>query len=102
MVEEMLVQILNNLKMFLANPLFLVPVVFVSVGYVFSWLFFMAKKHQPISKKEVDMLWKSHRQFSRCKAKKYEKITYGGKIVGYKCECGYEHKQKRPIINVHI
>lgn len=102
MIEEMLVQILDNLKTFLTNPLFIVPVVFVSVGYLFSWLFFMAKRHQPISKKEVDILWKSHRQFSQCKAKKYEKITRDEKIVGYKCECGYEHKQKRPIINLHI
>ena len=99
MIEEMLVQILDNLKIFLTNPLFIVPVVFVCVGYLFSWLFFMAKRHQPISKKEVDILWKSHRQFSQCKAKKYEKITRGEKIVGYKCECGYEHKQKRPAMD---
>ena len=102
MIEEILAQVLNHLKTFLTNPLFLVPTVWVSFGCVFSWFILSAKKHQPVSDKEVEMLWKSHKQFSQCKAKKYEKITKGKTIIGYKCQCGYEHKQKRPIINIGL
>ena len=48
------------------------------------------------------MLWKSHKHFNKCKAKNFEKISQGKKIIGYKCQCGYEHRQKRPIINFGI
>ena len=99
MVEEFLIQILDNLRIYITNPLFLVPTIWVSFGCVTSWFILSAKKHQPISEKEVIHLWKTHRQFSRCKSRKYEKIAKGKKIVGYKCQCGYEHKQKKPILN---
>ena len=98
-VEEFLVQILDHLRTYLTNPLFLLPTVWVSFGCVAAWFILSAKKHQPISAKEVEMLWKSHKQFSQCKAKEFEKITRGKKIIGYKCQCGFEQKQKRPIIN---
>jgi hypothetical protein len=102
MVEEFFVQILGHLRTYFTNPLFLVPIVWVAFGIVASWFILSAKKHQPISISEVNMLWKSHKQFSQCKAKKFEEIIKGKKIIGYKCECGYEHKQKRPIINFGV
>jgi phage gp36-like protein len=102
LVEEMIAQLLNYLRIYLTNPLFLIPIVWVSFGCVIAWFFLSAKKHQPISAKEVEMLWKSHKHFSKCKAKKFEKISEGKKIIGYKCQCGYEHEQKRPIINFGI
>ena len=95
LIEEILV----HLKTFFTNPMFLVPTVWVSFGCVISWFILSAKNYQQISPEEVDMLWKTHKQFSCCEAKEFEKITKGKKIVGYKCQCGYEHKQKRPIIN---
>lgn len=102
LVEEMVAQLLTYLKTYLTNPLFLVPTVWVSLGCVTAWFILAAKKHQPISAKEVEILWKSHKHFSKCKAKKFEKISKGTKIIGYRCNCGYEHKQKRPIINFGI
>jgi hypothetical protein len=102
MVEEILVQILDHLKTYFTNPLFLVPIVWIGFGGIVCWLIISAKKHQPISVKDVNMLWKSHKQFNQCKAKKFEKLTKGKKIIGFKCQCGYEHKQKRPIINFRI
>lgn len=102
MIEEILVEILGHLRTFITNPMFLVPTVWVSFACVISWFILAAKKHQPISKKEVDMLWKSHKQFSQCKAKSYEEILSGNKIIGYRCQCGYEHRQKRPIINFGV
>ena len=98
----MIAQLVTNLKTYFTSPLFLVPTVWVSFGCVAAWFVLSAKKHQPISTTEVEMLWKSHKQFSKCKAKKFAKISKGKKIIGYKCQCGYEHKQKRPIINFGI
>jgi hypothetical protein len=102
LIEQILVEILDYLKTFLTNPLFLVPTVWVSFGCLASWFMLSAKKHQAISAEEIDVLWKSHKQFSKCNSKKFEKIMKGEKIIGYKCECGYEHQQKRPIINFGV
>ena len=99
MVEEFFVEILSHLRTYFTSPLFLIPTVWITVGIVAAWFILSAKKHQAISANEVNMLWKSHKQFNKCKARKFEKIIKGKKIIGYKCECGYEHKQKRPIIN---
>jgi len=90
------------LRTFLTNPLFLVPTVWVSFGCLASWFMLSAKKHQPISAEEIEILWKSHMQFSKCKGKKFEKIMKGKKLIGYKCQCGYEHQQRRPIINFGV
>jgi len=98
-IEDILVQILIHLKTFITNPMFLVPTVWVSFGCVASWFVLSAKKFQALSSNDVQTLWKSHKQFSQCKAKKFEKISKGEKIIGYRCTCGYEHKQRRPIIN---
>lgn len=98
----MIAQLLTYLKTYITNPLFLVPTVWISFGCAVAWFILSAKKHQPISNKEVEMLWKSHKHFNKCKAKEFEKISQGKKIIGYKCQCGYEHRQKRPIINFGI
>ena len=95
-------QVLDHLGTYFSSPLFLVPVVWIGFGCIICWFILAAKKHQPISEKEVNHLWLSHKQFSQCKAKKYNKISKGKKIIGYKCQCGYEHKQKRPIINFGV
>ena len=101
-IEEFLVKIIEYLRVYLTNPLFLVPVVWVSLGFVASWFVISAKKHQPISAQEAELLWKSHKQFSNCKGKTFEKIMKNEKIIGYKCQCGYEHQQKRPIVNFGV
>ena len=101
-IEEILIEVLNHLKTFFTNPMFLVPTVWVTFGCAVSWIFLSAKKFQPLSSNDVETLWKSHKHFNQCKAKKFEKISKGKKIIGYKCNCGYEHKQKRPIINFGI
>jgi hypothetical protein len=101
-IGQMVIEILNYLRMFFTNPLFLVPTVWVSFGCLAAWFMLSAKKHQAISPKELDLLWKSHKHFSKCKSKKFEKIMKGEKIIGYKCQCGYEHQQKRPLLNFGV
>ena len=99
MIEQMIGEILIHLRTFFTNPMFLVPTVWVTFGCALSWFMLAAKKFQSLSSNDVEILWKSHKQFGRCIAKKFETVTKRKRIVGYKCQCGYEHKQQRPIIN---
>ena len=62
------------------------------------WFFTSAKDYVPLTVKEAKMLWKIHKQFDLCNAKTWQRIMHNGKIVGFKCECGYTYVQKRPII----
>ncbi|MEJ2280467.1 MAG: hypothetical protein P8X97_00890 [Candidatus Bathyarchaeota archaeon] len=62
---------MTYLTAYLSNPLFLVPTISVSFGCAVAWFILSAKKHQPISNKEVEMLWKSHKHFNKCKAKNF-------------------------------
>jgi hypothetical protein len=62
-----------------------------------AWYFTAAKDYAPLTRREAEMLWKIHRQYANCNAKKWHVVRRKGKIVGFKCECGYKHVQKRPI-----
>jgi len=66
------------------------------IGYAI-WYFTMAKHYAPLTQEEAMVLWKIHRQNAKCHSTKWRKIKRGGKIVGFECECGYRHIQKRPI-----
>ena len=68
-------------------------------GCYFVWFAFSAKKFQQITVGDVYVLWKTHKQFAKCKASECIQIVKGKKLVGFTCECGHEHLQKRPIIN---
>ncbi|MGC8895880.1 MAG: hypothetical protein ACP5LB_03800 [Candidatus Bathyarchaeia archaeon] len=63
-----------------------------------TWYFTSAKDYAPLTTYEAKILWKIHKQNIGCNGKKWQIIKRGGKIVGFKCECGYKHIQKRPII----
>jgi len=62
-----------------------------------TWYFTLAKHYAPVTVNEARILWKIHKQNIRCAARKWREIRRGGKIVGFECECGYKHTQKRPI-----
>jgi len=96
MVQPML----SIFQSFFASAEYLVPTVWVALGCAVAWFLLSAKREQEITEKEAEMLWKSHKQFNRCSAKKFTKITKGKKLIGYICQCGHEHKQERPIINL--
>ena len=91
--------VLSILQSFSSIAEYLVPTIWVTLGCAVAWFLLSAKKEQEISDEEVEMLWKSHKQFKQCSAKKFIKIKKGKKIIGYSCQCGHEHKQQRPIIN---
>jgi len=91
--------VLSILQSFFSNAEYLVPTIWVTLGCAVAWFLLSAKKEQEISDEEVEMLWKSHKQFKHCSAKKFIKIKKGKKLIGYSCKCGHQHKQQRPIIN---
>ena len=90
---------LSLLQTFFSNMEYLVPTVWVTLGCMVAWFLLSAKKQHKMTTEEVEILWKSHKQFKRCTAKKYTEIKKEKHIIGYVCECGHEHKQERPIIN---
>lgn len=63
-----------------------------------TWYFTSAKHYAPLTQKEAKILWKIHQQNIKCNAKKWYIIKRRSKIIGFKCDCGYKHVQKRPIV----
>ena len=63
-----------------------------------TWYFTSAKRYAPLSVDEARMLWRIHKQNVRCNGRKWRKIRCEGRIVGFQCECGYAHVQKRPMV----
>ena len=63
-----------------------------------TWYFTSAKYYAPLTPNEAKILWKIHKQNINCDGKKWQLIKHHGKIIGFKCECGYKHTQKRPIV----
>ena len=70
----------------------------LSVAVYSSWFLFGAKTHQPLNLDDLALQWKLHKQKTGCNAKLlHSMIKKNDKIVGFKCECGYEFYQKRLI-----
>lgn len=62
------------------------------------WYSTSAKNLAPITVKEAKLLWKIHKQNVSCQSRKWRIIKRKNKIIGFECECGYKHIQKRPIV----
>ena len=91
---------LSILQSFFSNTEYLVPAMWVTLGCAVAWFLLSAKREQEITAEEAEMLWKSHKQFNHCSAETFNEINKGKKIIGYICQCGHEHKQERPMINI--
>lgn len=61
------------------------------------WYFAKAKHYAPLSMEEAQLLWKIHKARDDCNSKTWSEIHRGGKMVGFRCGCGYKHIQKRPV-----
>ncbi|MEM2093620.1 MAG: hypothetical protein QXE16_04995, partial [Candidatus Bathyarchaeia archaeon] len=55
------------------------------------------KHYAPLSIEEAQLLWKIHKQRDNCNSKTWSEIHRSGKMVGFRCGCGYKHIQKRPV-----
>ncbi|MBN1244430.1 hypothetical protein JXA31_02415 [Candidatus Bathyarchaeota archaeon] len=62
------------------------------------WYFFLAKTVQPLTLDELALIWRLHKQQTGCKSSRiHSLLERNNDIVGFKCDCGYEFKQKRLI-----
>ncbi|MEM3565778.1 MAG: hypothetical protein QXK18_02770 [Candidatus Bathyarchaeia archaeon] len=63
-----------------------------------TWYFTSAKHYAPLTPEEARLLWKIHKQTTKCGSRRWREICRGRKIIGFACECGYKYMQKRPIV----
>ena len=78
----------------------LIPAIWLSLGFVIAWLLLSAKRVVPLTRKEAETLWKFHKQKTKCRAEGWREIVRGNELIGFECECGHEHVQKKHIITI--
>jgi hypothetical protein len=56
------------------------------------------KTLQPLTTEGLEVAWKIHKQHARCRATILKcLLTRNGKVVGFKCNCGYKYTQKKSL-----
>ena len=78
----------------------LIPGLALCFGLYIAYVLLSAKNIVPMSEKEAESLWKFHRATKCCGAEKWQKITKRHKLIGFECECGHKHVQKKPLVTV--
>jgi len=73
----------------------LMPTMWTCFTVYATWYFTSAKYYAPLTLNEARLLWKIHKQDTRCKSRKWSEIRHNGSIIGFKC--GYKHVQKKPV-----
>jgi hypothetical protein len=63
-----------------------------------AWYFTRAKRYSPITPTEARQLWTIHKHDAHCDGGKWRRVKNGKLTVGFQCECGYRHVQKKPIM----
>ena len=70
----------------------------IALGAYTLWYFFGAKTIQPLSLDALAITWKLHKKQTGCTAPQLNTILVNkNKVVGFKCDCGYNYMQKRLI-----
>jgi hypothetical protein len=63
-----------------------------------GWYFFKAKTFQALTLDDLALTWRMHKRETGCRASRINSlITMKNEVIGFKCEGGYEFKQKRLI-----
>lgn len=78
----------------------LIPAIWLSLGFCTAWFLLSAKRVFPLTKEEVETLWKVHKQTKRCGAMNWCEVVRSNKILGFECGCGHKHIQKKHTISV--
>lgn len=78
----------------------LIPGVALCLGLYIGYILLSARNVVPMTKDEIDSLWKFHMQTKCCKAKTCHEITKKKKVIVYECEFGFKQIQNKPLINV--
>jgi len=70
---------------------------FAFAGYAF-WYTFKAREYQPLTLDDLALTWRIHKHQTGCKASRIQDLLVRNEeVVGFKCDCGYQHLQKRLI-----
>lgn len=85
----------------LLNSGVLIPAIWLSLGLATAWFLLSAKRIVPLTLEEAETLWKFHKQKTGCHAQGWQEIVHGERIVGFECECGHKHIQKKHLITVN-
>jgi len=96
---DILTNNLGLLEAFLESGV-LIPGLALCFGFYIAYILLSARNVVPMSKEEAEKLWKFHRQIKCCKAQTWHEITKKKKLVGYECECGHKHIQKKHLVTV--
>jgi len=92
-------EMLANLLEFLRNNLVIwIPALWIGLAIYVVWYLYSAKQYAPMTHKEAEILWKTHKRKAQCGANEWQSIQRGKKIIGFSCACGYKHIQKRPMV----
>jgi hypothetical protein len=94
-----LAQILELLETLLDSGV-LIPGLALCFGFYIAYLLLSARHVVPMTPEEAETLWKFHKQNTGCKAETWHEITKKKKLIGFECECGFKHIQKKPLITV--
>ena len=78
----------------------LIPGLALCFGFYIAYVLLSARNVVPMTSEEVDTLWKFHKQTKCCGAQTWHEITKKQKLIGYECECGFKHIQKKPLVTV--
>jgi len=94
---DSIVQLLDALL----NSGVLIPAIWLSLGFATAWFLLSAKRVVPLTREEAETLWKFHKQKTDCQAQGWRELVRGEKIVGFECECGHKHVQKKHLITIN-
>lgn len=88
----------NMLEMLTPNLWIIMPSLWACFTMYLAWYFTKVKRYSPITPTEARQLWTIHRSDARCNGRKWRQVKNGKQTVGFECECGYKHVQKKPIV----
>ncbi len=78
----------------------ILPTVWASFAGYLIWYVTTAKRNVNITLEDAKTLWKIHKNSANCTGHKWQPLSRrGGKIAGFRCECGYKYTQKRPLVS---
>jgi len=76
----------------------LMALLWLTLAAYSSWFLLKAKTLQPLTLENLAIKWKLHKQETGCTTKRlHSMIKRKNKIIGFKCNCGYEFLQQRLI-----
>lgn len=60
--------------------------------------FARARRFYPVTTAEAKQLWALHKLDTGCPSKKWKQIKHKTQTVGFQCQCGYRHVQRKSLV----